>query len=525
LLSPPFRRFDVQTGDPRKGSSRLSRCIITIVTVSLSIVLTWSGVALAGMGASAAPTFPTAVVAGATGVPASITLKNDNTDPQVSSTICNYGDLSPCPAPTAPDPPGITLIPSCGQLSGFTDCDPVGADPGVFQLSPTAIGQVGTACADMGFNVQLIPGSIFGMYRFTPESSQHVVLPTPGSVCVIDFTFDVLQVATVDQNPGVPGQQTVQVVANTQRESAPGSLLTASGRGTSTGTTVARATPTLATSAAPNLVLGAGTMADNVTVSGRVNPQPGATVDFRLYGPNDATCSGTPVFESLNLPYPVTGGPVVSAPFTPSSVGAHRWIASYSGDANNSPVSGVCNDSNEITVVTPAAPTIATVASVNINLGTGLLTDRAMVTGRINPQPGATVDFRLYGPNDAVCSGVPVFESLGVPYPVEEGPVTSASFVPTVAGDYRWVASYSGDANNAAVTGACNNANEMTTVSPPRPITVVSAGPLPATGSTTSTLLYIALGLTLTGGLMVGSTSRRRRVLQTVAASSPANDR
>ena len=155
-----------------------------------------------------------------------------------------------------------------------------------------------------------------------------------GSVCIIDFTFDVLKVATIDQNPFVPGQQTVQVVAHTQRDSSATSSITASGRGTSTGTTVAKALPTLATTAAPTLVLGAGTMADNVTVSGRVSPQQGATVDFRLYGPNDATCSGTPVFESLNLPYPVAGGPVVSAPFTPTSAGQYRWIASYSGDAN-----------------------------------------------------------------------------------------------------------------------------------------------------------------------------------------------
>ncbi len=499
------------TGDPRKGSSPLSRCLLAVAAVSLSVVFVWSGVADAGLGASAAPTFPTAVVAGATGLPASITLKNDNTQPQTSSTICNVGDQLPCPA----NDPGITLIPSCGRLFAFSACDPIGADPGVFQVSSTAVGRAGSACPGMGFNVTLID-PVFGQLRFSPESGQHVVLPTPGSVCVIDFTFDVLEVATVDQNPNLAGQQTVQVVDNTQRDSAaiigsPG--LTASGRGTSTGTTVAKALPTLATTAAPNLVLGAGTMADNVTVSGRVSPQQGATVDFRLYGPNDATCSGAPVFESLNVPYPVAGGPVVSAPFTPIAIGQYRWIASYSGDANNSPVSGVCNDTNESTVVTPTAPTIATVASPSINLGSGLLADSATVSGLVSPQPGATVDFRLYGPNDVVCSGVPVFESLGVPYPVGGGPVTSAAFTPTVVGDYRWIATYSGDVNNASVAGACNNANEIATVSPapPRPVTVVSAGPLPATGSKTGALLRVAIGLTLSGGLLVGSTSRRRR--------------
>ncbi len=379
----------------------------------------------------------------------------------------------------------------------------------------------------MAFNVTLID-PVFGQLRFTPESGQHVVLPAPGSVCIIDFTFDVLKVATIDQNPQLPGQQTVQVVDNTQRDSVPDGTLTASGRGTSTGTTVAKASPTLATTAAPNLVLGAGTVADNVTVSGRVSPQQGATVDFRVYGPNDATCSGAPVFESLNLPYPVAGGPVVSAPFTPTSAGLYRWIASYSGDANNNPVSGACNDTNESTVVTPAAPTIETVASPNISLGGGLLADSATVSGRVNPQPGATVDFRLYGPNDVTCTGASVFESLGVPYPVAGGPVTSTAFVPTAAGDYRWIASYSGDVNNAAASGACNNANEIATVSlpAPRPPTVFAAGPLPATGSTTDTLLYVAIGLTLTGGLLVGSTSRRRRPqLQAAADSSAANQR
>ncbi|HVF19079.1 MAG TPA: hypothetical protein VNA14_02420, partial [Mycobacteriales bacterium] len=49
------------------------------------------------------------------------------------------------------------------------------------------------------------------------------------------------------------------------------------------------ATPTIATTASPDIVLGAGTLTDSATVSGRVNPLAGASVEFRLYGPNDAT--------------------------------------------------------------------------------------------------------------------------------------------------------------------------------------------------------------------------------------------
>lgn len=36
--------------------------------------------------------------------------------------------------------------------------------------------------------------------------------------------------------------------------------------------------------------------------------------------------------------------------FTPTAPGTHRWIASYTGDANNAAVAGACNDANEQTV-------------------------------------------------------------------------------------------------------------------------------------------------------------------------------
>ncbi len=94
----------------------------------------------------------------------------------------------------------------------------------------------------------------------------------------------------------------------------------------------------------------------------------------------------------------MAGGPVTSAAFTPTSAGTYRWVVSYSGDQNNAPISGACNDANESTVVSRATPSIATQASPDITVGAGSLTDTVIVSGRSNPQPGATVDFRLYGP-------------------------------------------------------------------------------------------------------------------------------
>jgi len=224
-------------------------------------------------------------------------------------------------------------------------------------------------------------------------------------------------------------------------------------------------TPTITTTASPTITVGAGSLTDTATVDGRVSPGPGA-IDFRLYGPNDATCAGTPIFQSLNVPYPIAGGPVTSAAFTPTQAGTFRWIASYSGDVNNTPIAGACNDANENAVVAAAATsTIGTTASPNLTLGAGSLSDTAVVSGRVNPQPGATIDFRLYGPNDATCTGTPIFQSL-VPYPVAGGPVTSAAFTPTQAGTYRWIASYSGDVNNAPVAGVCNAGSANVVVNP-----------------------------------------------------------
>ena len=46
---------------------------------------------------------------------------------------------------------------------------------------------------------------------------------------------------------------------------------------------------------------------------------PTGTVTFRIYGPNNATCTGTPVFTSANRP--LTGGTATSLPFTPTAIG------------------------------------------------------------------------------------------------------------------------------------------------------------------------------------------------------------
>ena len=167
------------------------------------------------------------------------------------------------------------------------------------------------------------------------------MLAGAGAVCRVAFTFDVIGAPDIDQNPA-PGLQTAQVVDNTQLA---GRRAHGVGPRLQRGTTILRARPAIATAASPSVTLG-GQVTDTAVVSGRVNPVAGATVDFLLYGPDDATCAGAP-------DVPVTGAAGGrergrdSEPFTPAAPGTYRWRAFYSGDANNEPVSGACDDANE----------------------------------------------------------------------------------------------------------------------------------------------------------------------------------
>ena len=62
-------------------------------------------------------------------------------------------------------------------------------------------------------------------------------------------------------------------------------------------------------------------------------------------------------------------GNYTSGNVTTNAVGSYRWIASYSGDANNAPVSTACNDANEASTVNQATLTLSTQASGPVIVG------------------------------------------------------------------------------------------------------------------------------------------------------------
>ena len=85
---------------------------------------------------------------------------------------------------------------------------------------------------------------------------------------------------------------------------------------------------------------------DAASVAGYNSPS--GTITFKLYGPTDPTCAGPAVFSStVNLLSSFAESGTFTATST-TGAGVYHWIASYSGDTDNSPVPAP--------VVTPGKP-------------------------------------------------------------------------------------------------------------------------------------------------------------------------
>ena len=220
--------------------------------------------------------------------------------------------------------------------------------------------------------------------------------------------------------------------------------------------------PTITTAANQTGVVVGGTISDSATLAG-ATADAGRNIVFRAYGPNNATCDNNPAFTSGAVTVNGNGtyGPVS---FATSAVGTFKWIASYSGDADNNPVAGKCGDDGETDTTIKDSPTISTDASATITIG-GSVSDTATLAGGFNPT--GTITFRLFGPNDATCTNPSVFTTTKAVN--GNGAYTSAAFTPTLVGTYRWVASYGGDANNNGVSGAAMTPTSPSSSARPRP--------------------------------------------------------
>lgn len=187
---------------------------------------------------------------------------------------------------------------------------------------------------------------------------------------------------------------------------------------------------------------------------------PTGSIIFRIYGPNDPTCTGNPIFSSQ--PIAVTGnGTYVSPPFLPTAPGTYDIVADYSGDANNAPTTASCGAPGETISVSRAILTIVAKTAPQGFVGQALSTAETISGGF---RPGGTIVFSFYGIADTTCTHQPLLASA--PEPVTgDGTYQSPVFTPDAAGTFRFIVTYSGDSRNIPLTTDCNGVNQAVLVS------------------------------------------------------------
>jgi Flp pilus assembly protein TadG len=137
-------------------------------------------------------------------------------------------------------------------------------------------------------------------------------------------------------------------------------------------------------------------------------------------------------------------------------------LSSFFGGSQN--IAFTASATNQIETLPAAAATSSTATlstSMNETVAVGsAIHDTATIAGGVNPT--GTIVFKAYGPSDSSCAAAPAFTSGVVT--VNGDAAYTISFTPASAGTYYWIAAYSGDANNPALTGACGDPGEIDTV-------------------------------------------------------------
>jgi hypothetical protein len=142
--------------------------------------------------------------------------------------------------------------------------------------------------------------------------------------------------------------------------------------------------------------------------------------------------------------------------------GTYVWHAHYCPDGNNLPADdqGVTlTDTREQQVVSPANPTLTTIATANSpNPGDILLSDSATLSGAYFPN-GSTIKFTLHAPN-----GSTFCETVGVTTG-NSAYTTAGTYVANQVGTYYWTAVFCpSNGNNKSATDKGSSAAEMTCI-------------------------------------------------------------
>ena len=132
-----------------------------------------------------------------------------------------------------------------------------------------------------------------------------------------------------------------------------------------------------------------------------------------------------------------------------------------------------------------ATPVIVNEAPLSVGVGIGV---RDAATLYYASQPTGQITFTLFQPGDTTCIGAAAFVS-SVAVTANGRYVSPTTFYPTMAGTYRWKASYGGDARNRSATTSCSDLGALFVVakrSPTIRTTATLSGDLTTTTAATA---------------------------------------
>jgi len=319
---------------------------------------------------------------------------------------------------------------------------------GVIVLASLAVVSVASAhsftatisCTQVAYNFSAFPaGSAVIHEQVTIDGSP---------VAAQDYTLVVPPAAANTTNQGSstiaiivsPGTHTVAATATWTVDGGGGETYT------QTLSSCSTATPALTTAASGPVTVG-GAIHDTAHLSGGFAPVTG-TLSFDVY---DSTCATK--LGAVAATAAVNGaGDYDSANFSPTAAGTYKWVAHYSGDANNAKVDTACGAAGETSTVTTTTPAIATLLSAGTVTTGASVHDSALLSGASANGTGA-VTYSVYT-NTACNAGA---QAAGTKTLTSGGVPNSDEIVFSTAGDYYWQAVYSGDANNAGAASVCTS--------------------------------------------------------------------
>jgi len=190
---------------------------------------------------------------------------------------------------------------------------------------------------------------------------------------------------------------------------------------------------------------------DTATVTGISGLTPMGTVTYYFFA--NGVCSGP---ASVTQAVTLSAGLVPqSAPTAALAAGQYGYSASYAGDLNYKPSTGVCEAFSVAKATPTTASTVFDSSTSAAWLGTEVTGssayDTSTVTGTTGFAPTGTVSYQLYASNS--CSGT---ASTTQTETLAGGSVPpSPSTAKLAAGSYGFQASYSGDSNYLGSTVTC----------------------------------------------------------------------